>query len=263
MIDVFDLKPVSETFPSNPIRIVIPTSSMQSVNFQTCLKHINNAHLPEGSIVTVVISSGPDFSFSKSINAGLARVKNEDILLLNDDCFIDQETMKNLENSIKPNDGIVGGVLRYENGLIQHFGGILKTSFLSIFVADTKNKAPLYSIKSYHIARRSGIRYVRTFHYRKEPAGPVDYVTGAFFFIRHEVFQRVGMLDESLVNDWEDLDYCLRAKKLGYEIRVEKSATAIHQEHASLKGVKADFFEKLKVFTEKWNEKDLSEVLGR
>lgn len=253
--------PESPTFPANPIRIIIPTASMDSKKFQTCLKHINNAYLPEGSIVTAVISSGSGFSFAKSINVGFEMVKEEDILLLNDDCFIDPNSIKNLVNTLTQKDGVVGGVLRYEDGRIQHFGGALKTDFLSIFLSDTKKAAPFYSIRSYRMAKKEGIRYLRTFHYSKEPHRPIDYVTGAFFFIKNKVFQEVGLMDEKLVNDWEDLDYCLRVKKVGYEIRVEKSATAIHQEHASLKDVKSDFFEKLRVFSDKWDPKELSEVL--
>lgn len=262
-MDVFDFVPEKPILDGRQIRIIIPTASLDSRTFKKCLTHINETPLPKDSIVTAVVSNGPDFCFSKSINAGLSRVSVEDILLLNDDCYIDPNAVRNLVSSLAHNDGIVGGVLRYEDGRIQHYGGVVKSSFLSILSADTANNAPFYAIRSYFKAHQIGTKYIRTYHYTRKNEGPIDYVTGALFFIRNEAFKDIGFMDENLVNDWEDLDYCLRAQKKGYAVRVQDDVTAIHQEHVSLKELKQNSFEKLKVFNEKWGEKDLSDVLHR
>lgn len=263
MVETFDFEPKLATISARPVRIIIPTASIESGPFRQCLSHINEAALPRGSIITAVVSSGPGFSVSKSINAGFSKVSTEDILLLNDDCFIDPDTVKNIVFSLGEKDGVIGGLLRYEDGRVQHYGGVVKIKFISIFMADVSKKAPFYAIRSYLKASKMGTRYVRTYHYTKKNQGQIDYVTGALFYIRNEVYKIVGQMDETLVNDWEDLDYCLRVKKAGYVIRVQDNATAIHKEHASLRNIKQDSFIKLKVFNEKWGKHDLAEVLQR
>jgi GT2 family glycosyltransferase len=45
-----------------------------------------------------------------------------------------------------------------------------------------------------------------------------DFVTGCMMFIRRSVLENVGMLDDRLFAYFEDPDWCLRAKNMGYHI---------------------------------------------
>ncbi len=45
-----------------------------------------------------------------------------------------------------------------------------------------------------------------------------DFATGCMMFIRRSVLEKVGLLDDSLFAYFEDTDWCLRARKLGYRI---------------------------------------------
>lgn len=63
--------------------------------------------------------------------------------------------------------------------------------------------------------------------------GEIDYVSGACLFAKAEVFKKVGELDERFFLYYEDVDYCLRAKKLGYTIGVNSNVRIKHQLSAS------------------------------
>jgi len=46
---------------------------------------------------------------------------------------------------------------------------------------------------------------------------PTDYITGCCLLIKKEVIEKIGLLSEDYFLYYEDTDWCLRAKKAGYE----------------------------------------------
>ncbi len=62
----------------------------------------------------------------------------------------------------------------------------------------------------------------------------VAYVQGSCFLIKKEVIERIGMLDEVYGNYFEEVDYCLRARKVGYTtVYVPKAHIWHHKEAQS------------------------------
>lgn len=59
-------------------------------------------------------------------------------------------------------------------------------------------------------------------------SGQIDYISGACFFAKSEVFKNVGLLDDNFFLYYEDVDYCLRATKLGYTIGVIPEIKVTH-----------------------------------
>lgn len=57
----------------------------------------------------------------------------------------------------------------------------------------------------------------------------VDQVIGAFFLIRHEVYDRCGGFDERFFVYFEEVDLSLRAKQLGYASYFLSDVTAFHK----------------------------------
>lgn len=65
--------------------------------------------------------------------------------------------------------------------------------------------------------------------------GHVDIVSGCFFLIRRELWERLGGFDNSFFMYGEEADLCLRASKMGATPMVTDSATIIHYGGASEK----------------------------
>ena len=61
----------------------------------------------------------------------------------------------------------------------------------------------------------------------------VDQVMGAFFLIRKKLLDKIGLFDEKFYLWFEEVDFCLRAKKNGWLIYYYSQAEIIHQKAAS------------------------------
>lgn len=61
-------------------------------------------------------------------------------------------------------------------------------------------------------------------------AHPVDYVIGACQLIRRSAIDAVGRLDERMFYGPEDVDFCLRVWKAGWEVYYVPSAVVVHHE---------------------------------
>lgn len=57
-----------------------------------------------------------------------------------------------------------------------------------------------------------------------------EFVSGCAMYIDKEVFKTTGILDESFFLYYEDADFCVRAKKHGFPIRVARDISVIHHE---------------------------------
>jgi GT2 family glycosyltransferase/glycosyltransferase involved in cell wall biosynthesis len=62
----------------------------------------------------------------------------------------------------------------------------------------------------------------------------VDAVIGCAMLIRREVFAAVGLLDEAYFFSFEDLDFCFRARRAGFETVLAGDATAYHEGERSI-----------------------------
>ncbi|MCB1050517.1 MAG: glycosyltransferase family 2 protein [Acidobacteria bacterium] len=67
---------------------------------------------------------------------------------------------------------------------------------------------------------------------------PVDQVIGSFFAVRQSVWQSIGFLDELFFMYYEEVDYCLRARKAGFLTYFDANQSVIHYGGASSKQVK-------------------------
>ena len=58
---------------------------------------------------------------------------------------------------------------------------------------------------------------------------PISYVWGCGLMVRREVLERVGLLDERYIAYYEDADFCMRARALGYGTAVATRARMLHK----------------------------------
>lgn len=66
------------------------------------------------------------------------------------------------------------------------------------------------------------------FYFTHDRTLPVDVIVGCFSMIRREALDQVGLLDEGLFMYGDDVDWCRRARNLGWEMVFYPGARAIH-----------------------------------
>ncbi len=72
-----------------------------------------------------------------------------------------------------------------------------------------------------------------------ETSGVVDQVIGAFFLVRGELFRKLNGFDERFFVYFEEVDFSLRAKRLGCSSYLLTEATAFHKGGGCTDAVKA------------------------
>ena len=61
------------------------------------------------------------------------------------------------------------------------------------------------------------------------PAHHVDAVSGCAMLVRRDVFEKAGLLDEAFFFSFEDVEFCLRARKAGFDVLCVPEAIAYHE----------------------------------
>jgi GT2 family glycosyltransferase len=164
-----------------------------------------------------VLHDGRSFNYSALCNLGVHNADGEVVVLLNNDVEpIHSGWLTELvTHALRPEIGLVGAMLYYPNGTIQHAGVILGLN---------------------GIADRPYIGYPRGFRGVDGRLGVVHSVTAmitACAAVRREVYLRAGGMDEALPIACNDLDLCLSIRKLGYRNIVTPFAELWHAESAS------------------------------
>jgi GT2 family glycosyltransferase len=152
--------------------------------------------------------------FSATVNVGLRRALEwgQDALLVNADLEFETpgwwEAMRDRTDTQGRPAAVVGALLTYPTGLIQH-GGV----FFS-----------LHERRFHHRFRFAAADLAEAQVPTRCP------VTGALQLIRHRTLTEVGLYDEGFKMGLEDIDYCLRTFSAGLECIYEPRARAIHAE---------------------------------
>jgi GT2 family glycosyltransferase len=243
--------------------IIVPTPSINSRNFVELMVSCSKTSLPENNEIIVIISRQPEFNFSRSINRGLKLASFENILLLNDDCLFQSDTLLNAMKHKELTNSLIGSILLFPSGKIQHLGGYVELSFFKSFWKSSLALSPLFALRDFLTSKKYAKYYMRSFHRTSIGRGRIDYLTGAFLLFSKEILNRIGYFDENFKNGFEDLDFCLRSLEANYSLIVPTDVIAYHKEHQSLRHVKSNYYENLAYFTSKWPKKRVKTIINR
>ena len=164
-----------------------------------------------------VIDYAATFNYSAIINHAVRHVSAELVCLLNND--IEVITPRWLEelvaHALRPEVGVVGGMLYYPDNTIQHAGVVLGIGG----VAGHVHGRLLMGSNGY-------LGRARVAH-------NLSAVTGACMVLRKQVFDEVDGMDENLPVAFNDIDLCIRIKRQGYYNVWTPHAELYHHESAS------------------------------
>jgi GT2 family glycosyltransferase len=184
-----------------------------------------------------VVYDTPDFNFAQAINLGRTAATGEYLLILNDDTTVaePEPITRLLEVGQNSGVGITGAKLTYPDGRLQHVGMVM-----------------LPSGPTHPWIAKSGNEY----GYFGATLTPRNYsaVTAAAFLVRTELFDQLNGFDTVFARDFNDVDFCLRMRELGYRVAWTPYAHFTHHEGASIVRKKADPTE-ARLFAQRWNAK--------
>jgi len=171
---------------------------------------------------TKLILNKQNLGFTKANNQGIKMAKGEYILLLNSDTYLIENSFRKLldkARSIGENLGALGPLLLSEDRSIQQSVGFFphlpQVFYWMSFIDDLPGGTLL---RPYHVDHDS--------FYQKEQE--VDWVTAGAILVPRKVIQKVGGLDEKIFMYGEEVEWCYRIKKAGFQVYFSPDTKIVH-----------------------------------
>lgn len=166
-----------------------------------------------------------NLGFAKACNIGaMQAASGEYLLFLNPDCSLQAGALSALERALEINAtaGMAGPLLLNPDGSEQPGGRrffptplrALARAFLPGFI---RNRLPFRSVAV-------------DLHRQPLPAGPtaVDAISGACMLVRPTAIAEIGLWDEDYFLHCEDLDWCMRFHRRGWDVIFVPEARVLH-----------------------------------
>lgn len=217
--------------------IIVENNSTEDKTF-AYYKEIENRH----SNVKVVYWD-KEFNYSAINNYGVSFAEGEYLLFINNDTEVIEERLieELLGYCMREDVGIVGTRLLYEDDTIQHagvvigFGGIAGHTFIGLHKAEN------------------------SYFHRAMCAQDYSAVTAACMMSKKSLFLQVGGFSEDLAVAFNDIDYCMKIRKIGKLVVYNPYAVLYHYESKS-RGLEdtpekvSRFNREVETFRGKWPE---------
>lgn len=177
---------------------------------------------------TVELHLRPDNpGFAVSTNVGIRAGLAPYVLVLNPDTWVPPETIEHLLTVLKktPTVAVIGCRLHTADNSLDH-------------ACKRMIPTPTQALRYFLGRILPGIK-VSTYLAPEIPddaISPVDAINGAFMLIRRSAIDQVGMLDERYWMYGEDLDWCTRFRKAGWQVYYDGRVSALHLKGASSNG---------------------------
>lgn len=196
-----------------------------------------------------LIAAPENLGFAKGNNVGVAAAKGDFIFLLNPDTRLEPDTLVKLRDYLaaNPEVGVVAPQLLWPDGSPQSSRRQFPT-IGSLFWESTLLEQWFPQNKIAQRYKFAGVPPTQS--------GPVDWAVGAALFLRREVWESVGPLDESLFMYFEETDWCRRCTQAGWPVQYLSDAGVTHYEGQSsgqVVSARTLRFQRSKIrYTQKW-----------
>ncbi len=189
-----------------------------------------------------LIAERENVGFTRGNNIALARARGRHLLLLNPDTVVHGDALERMVAYLDahPQVGIVGPRVLNADGSTQSTRRRFPTLATAFFESTwLQGYAPRRVLARYYVQDKpdSG-----TFE--------VDWVQGCALMARREVYEQIGGLDEGYVMYSEELDWCRRAKSVGWRVVYVGEARITHyggQSSAQVPARKHIYFQQSKI----------------
>ncbi len=174
------------------------------------------AKTPHGTVIRNEANRG----FAAGNNQGLAIARGETVVLLNNDTVVTPGWLEGMLSVLQsePNTGVVGPMSNRVSG--PQFVSEASYADLAGLPAFAEQWSQTHAGQSFEIGR----------------------AVGFCLLARREVIERVGGLDERFGSgNFEDDDFCIRARLAGFRIRIAKDVFIHHTGSQTFKGAKIDY----------------------
>ncbi len=169
------------------------------------------------SFITTLIEIKKNIGFGSACNQGARQARGKFLFFLNPDAILIQEnTIQKLVNFLKKNPqvGVVAPKLILSTtNCPQPWTSGKKTTLFSILFKNTLGKP-----------------------WKKQVPVSVDWVSGAALMTFKNLFEKVGGFDNCFFMYFEDQDFCLKIKSLGFKVFLLPAVTVLHLDGKSWNG---------------------------
>ncbi len=174
--------------------------------------------------------SEKNLGFAGGCNLAIKKAKGDFVLLVNPDIVFENDAINQIEQKMKENPevGIGGASLKNLDGSQQDCVWSFPAPLNQLIVL----------LKLHHIfPNLPPIRkwLMKDFDYSKSE--DVDQVMGAFFCIRQDVIDDIGLMDDGFFIWYEEVDYCRRAKNAGWKVGFFSDVSLSHKKGSSFESV--------------------------
>ncbi|UCE17513.1 MAG: glycosyltransferase [Gemmatimonadota bacterium] len=197
----------------------------------------------------VLIENRENLGFAKANNQALKLARGRFILLLNPDTIVQEDTIRVMMDFMENHSeaGAVGCKVLNPDGSLQ---AACRRSFPTPSVAFFK----LIGLSRLFPKSRLFGRYNLTF-LDPDEVNEVDALSGSCMFLRREVIDDVGLLDEDFFMFGEDLDWCYRIKRRGWKIYYVPTTQIVHYKGESIRRSEVNslfaFYNAMYIFVQK------------
>lgn len=190
-----------------------------------------------------VLKADMEFNWSKLQNYGIQHCKADCYVFLNNDTVIEDGMWLDVlcSNALREEVGVVGPLLLYEDGTIQHGGVVIGLCGYADHLY--KNMKPIHA----------GVNFISPMVPRNVLA-----VTGACMAISKKTLDKIGYFDENFIICGSDVEICIRAYEKGLRNIYTPNTYLKHLESKSRDSYvpKNDFDLSKKCYQRYWNHND-------
>lgn len=182
-----------------------------------------------------------NLGFAKGNNLVMSQTKNPYILLLNSDCYLQENSLYKAMAYFRVNLNceVMGARLNYASGHLQPSSGNLPNPLNLVFWILGLSLMPVLK------------RIVPPYHPKDKnffsKAHQVGWVMGAFLMLKRKVYEATGGFDEKFFMHMEEVEWCKRIKEQKFKIWYVPQVEVVHLHGASANfDLSSSFFNELK-----------------